>query len=419
MNNRSSIWASLLPRGYLFLSILASGGIYGVLWGAQIKFFLLLFGIFSIGLLSYGKRSSLVFSKFDISLLYTIILFSVLHSGINFLWTEDLSHYRALIIAFTCSVLYLRIRNYDKREIMNDFYYCLLLIMWHAFINLLLSLIIPNQFYPMSYEISSDSIYSTYKNIFFISSSYSTENMDVSTVIFRLNGWFWEPGVLQFYLNILLYQILFVKRKCFKLLYIIIPSLVATFSTTGMIIMMIMILTYWLRRKNDFKKFVIGILISIILIPIGSFIVYNKFTDSKQQSSATARTVDTILPLLISVENPVCGLGLGNDDAYFKELKKRVPDSSLHDRGVSNGISSSFMYLGAVTAFIFWILYVCSPLWKGNRLLLIVFLLGFIGEPIVFTIIGLIPFVFSLYFLIFCRKKKYNNENFIYRTSFL
>jgi len=302
---------------------------------------------------------------------------------------------------------------------MNDFYYCLLLIMWHAFINLLLSLIIPNQFYPMSYEISSDSIYSTYKNIFFISSSYSTENMDVSTVIFRLNGWFWEPGVLQFYLNILLYQILFVKRKCFKLLYIIIPSLVATFSTTGMIIMMIMIITYWLRRKNDFKKFVIGILISIILIPIGSFIVYNKFTDNKQQASATARTVDTILPLLISVENPVCGLGLGNDDAYFKELKKRVPDSSLHDRGVSNGISSSFMYLGAVTAFIFWILYVCSPLWKGNRLLLIVFLLGFIGEPIVFTIIGLIPFVFSLYFLIFCRGKKYNNENFIYRTSFL
>lgn len=396
---------TLFARGYLLLSIFASGGIYGVLWGPSIKLLLLIIGICGIGLLSYQNQFLWGINKFDIFFLYIIGAFSVFHSGVNLLWVEDLSSYRSLIIAFICGLFYLKIRCFNKNRIINDFYYCLLVIMWHSFVNLGLQILISDKFYPMNFETPQGFVYSTYKNIFFISSGYSTEDMDKATTIFRLNGWFWEPGVLQFYLNILLCQILFINRRNFKLLWILLPSIVATFSTTGIIIMSLIILIYWFRRKNDIKKFFIGVLISIFLIPTGGILVYNKFVDDKQRPSADARTIDTIIPILISIEHPFWGIGMGNNEAYFEQLNKRVSNSSLHDRGISNGISSSFLYLGVIIALIFWTIYVFSPFWKGNRLLLIVFLLGFIGEPIVFTIVGLIPFILSIHYIFYSKKQ--------------
>ena len=55
-------------------------------------------------------------------------------------------------------------------------------------------------------------------------------------------GIFWEPGVLQIFLNLLLFIISFVKKERSHIFWLTLLAIVTTLSTTGLVVMFIQII---------------------------------------------------------------------------------------------------------------------------------------------------------------------------------
>ena len=95
-----------------------------------------------------------------------------------------------------------------------------------------------------------------------------SEKPEAQVTLFGINlvrnsSIFWEPGILQFYLNLLFFlEISFFKRKNYIIILTVL-AILSTYSTTGLLLLMVQIV-YFLNRQFD-KKFS-GILIFIIAV---------------------------------------------------------------------------------------------------------------------------------------------------------
>ena len=93
----------------------------------------------------------------------------------------------------------------------------------------------------------------------------------------RNQGWFWEPGVNQVYLNILLYLEGFVfKNRVRWIIPIIVFAIITTFSTSGLIIMSLLLLSMYV---NSIIKYIVKgnpviiIVVSLFFITPSYYIV--------------------------------------------------------------------------------------------------------------------------------------------------
>src|SRR5690606_563550 len=69
--------------------------------------------------------------------------------------------------------------------------------------------------------------------------------------IFRSSSIFWEPGAFSIYICLALYFELFViKNKSLKRIIVLILSLITTFSTTGYIVFMFMIVIFLFKKQK-------------------------------------------------------------------------------------------------------------------------------------------------------------------------
>ena len=83
--------------------------------------------------------------------------------------------------------------------------------------------------------------------------------------LIRNQGWFWEPGINQVYLNILLYLECFVFTKRGRwTIPLIIFAIISTFSTSGFIIMSIILLSMYIN--SIFRYIIRGNPIIIIVL---------------------------------------------------------------------------------------------------------------------------------------------------------
>ncbi|HIE73697.1 MAG TPA: hypothetical protein EYQ06_05430 [Flavobacteriales bacterium] len=374
------------------LLILSSGGLlfvfnrnicYAIFLGA-----LLLAVLFSKDKLKTREVYSALLTSFTILFLFYI-------NYIFAISTQTINKYAYYFIVCTVSILtLLYFRNNKKKDIfINRLYFVLKIVLFHAGLNFFAYFFIKNNLSTIS-SISND--YETFFNIFF----YVPKKCLVSVFgleFCRNQGLFWEPGILQAFLNILFFLEAFIIKKSKALLIIIGFVILTTYSTTGLSILLLQGIVY---IHNEFKKNKLFLFIVAVLIPI--YLVLQVNVEDKVQGEKEAsfqkRFFDLTQPFYIALENPITGIGL--DSEQFQKLREEFYFTSstldyIHDQTglglkvnvTDKGSSNSIMFLLAATGFptaiLFIYMFFKQQIIKDKRWLwMIIIIISVMSEPL-------------------------------------
>ena len=191
----------------------------------------------------------------------------------------------------------------------------------------------------------------------------------------RNQGWFWEPGINQIYLNILLYLEFFVfKRRNRLIIILIVFSILTTFSTSGFIIMSILLVAMYINSIVRYivkgnPIIIIGLSVSF-LVPTYYIVqkvvipnIINK-TAGEKESSFQKRVFDLIQCPCIAADHPFTGVGLDKEafhnfrssyqmknncksiSNYLEDLTGLNFKTQSTDKGSSNSITGLMAKVG-------------------------------------------------------------------------
>ncbi len=238
--------------------------------------------------------------------------------------------------------------------------------------------------------------------IFYVKASVHVLGLDLHRVCLL----FWEPGVLQAYLNIYLLRLIGERRK--NAIVATCVAICLTFSTTG-IILMAMILVYTYRTLlHRLRILQIGVLLAALIASIAVLlpVVMNKFTGT-EVSSMLVRYYDTEMSIENMRVSPIKGIGLQDVVTYSKNRSTMVFQnyiglpvseefrSQILDRkngGTTNSFLRFMEAFGVLGLAALAYLLSRGSVWNVSRgLFALVFILSVSSEPVLTT-----PFFLSL-----------------------
>lgn len=194
-----------------------------------------------------------------------------------------------------------------------------------------------------------------YENyIFYAKPIKGTFGPIVESGLIRNNGIFGEGGAYQYFLNLALVINLYsIKRPVFSFSnWIFVISILTTFSTVGYIILII-VLAYTTFGKSYERHMYMNRLIIlpfIILFLASSTVIVDKLFNKESQAflvSTQRRIVDNIVDYHIIKDNPIFGIGFGNEKEYAVYRKR-----FMGGRSSSNGILQHMTAIGIIGALI-------------------------------------------------------------------
>ena len=222
---------------------------------------------------------------------------------------------------------------------------------------------------------------------------------DVGSLV-RPNGFFFEPGVFQFYLNLYLYLTLFVLRNRGHSL-LAFSAVISTQSTTGFLICTLLLITALWQRfgSGRLRQKMAVLLIALAVAPPFAFIGYANITEKlsgESQGSSWAREYDFFTGLNVISEYPL--LGIGFDHARYLAVSSTFPfaDSLLSEKGMEDrATSNSLIYLtytlGIPLAIVFLIGMFRQQFFRDRFLVGMLLVLSLFSEAIVYT-----PFILMI-----------------------
>jgi O-antigen ligase len=340
----------------MFMLVSSTGGLLFV-FNRNIAF-LTLVVLIILSLLFIGKKikKSIFFSSF-LALLVVLVLFAI-----NFVFAinpQSLTKYSFFVITIFTTVLTLFYFNNqgNKAIFINSLYFVLKLLLFHSLLSFIVYFFVKENLFLITSEYHESL---TYSYLFY----YSPNEMNVINLfgldIHRNAGLFWEPGILQSYLNILFFLEISVFKRNKRLLVLIVIGILSTYSTTGLFLLMIQAI-YFLQK--EFKKNLAMILIAIVGIPLYILlsINMNEKIHGEGESSFQKRLIDLTQPFFIALENPLTGVGLDVD--RFQEVREEFYiNSNLNNilgkvgieqkvETTSKGSTNSVMYMLAGMGF--------------------------------------------------------------------
>ena len=368
-----------LRKWLLFIAILLSGGLP---WIPRLP----LLGLFVVGYFMLpGNRG------FDRRLLPPALLLAVIFM-ITILRPGGLEGLSFLIRAanFLGGLLLLNI--YLKEPdgtLARDLYPILKWFSVQALATVALGSITPFLFMHISYD-GPD-----YRTLFGLLNFHYMRGGEVESI--RPDGFFWEPGVLQAYLNIHLILALFIFRN-WRQAVLAAFAVISTRSTTGVMILAMICGSYFLQRlqirnmRNLVASVVLG---AALLVPIGFIAADNiqdKFT-GEGRGSFWARQYDLFTGLNVLRANWLVGIGFDYDTytnaartlGYSESPLAVVGGSGVQDRQNTNGIVFLFYSLGIPLALPFLIGMFRQRLLPHRWLIGILLFLSLFSETYVFT----------------------------------
>ena len=294
---------------------------------------------------------------------------------------------RALAIPFVFSLFDNRLSSFKQ-----SFVCALKIIAVLGIINFLLVLTIPNLFVPVQ---TDGYLVNTLGFIF----NYNATTSISSLTIYRNQGIFWEPGLLQIPMNFLLYNSLIEEKNTIKSSLLPIIVILSTLSTTGIIIMSLILFAFIIRNKAKFNLSTVVVSFAVVLL-VGYIAMENvqeKFR-GEESSSTAARTFDLYMGWNIAKEHPLFGIGL-NADTYLAQTKDLdlgiYDDISLNsERGNTNTLLSVMCYFGIPVSLLFILLLYKQSLFEKRSLFFVVLMIAIFSEPLFGTML-LYIFLFS------------------------
>ena len=218
--------------------------------------------------------------------------------------------------------------------------------------------------------------------------------VESSGTLLRPDGFFYEPGVFLVYLNIYLFLSLFVFRR-FRHALLALVAVLATQSTTGLIVAVIQIGAYSanaLRHGSIGRRVALAILGLVVLAPVGLITMSNvtdKFT-GQTFGSALARQYDLLTGINVVGEHPLVGIGFDNQ-RYLKEAEglgfadTQLDERTLEDRGNTDGIIVLLYSVGIPAALPFLFGMFRQTLFPHRAVFGALLFLSFISESMIFT----------------------------------
>jgi len=393
----------------VFLTILISGSLINLSLPLQIGATFLILFMSTMLLISNSKISKLALRNSLIILFFVLLIFV---SKYIFSFTFDsIMKYGYFYINTLIAILILLYFSNKSQVLLKGIYIVLYFIMLHAFFSLLAWYIVRDNlsFVP---EIKTY----TYNYIFYYAYMDSEvlnmqRTIDIMGIpFFRMSGIFWEPGILQIYMNILLFLSLYIypNRKISLLSSIVIFS---TWSSTGLFILTMQTLVFSflkMSKTSIFKTIGLIVVFVILLIPLQNNLM-NKF-QGNEAGSGYARVLDTLTAINIIQKNLLFGIAL-DSDVYKQELSKNraivqmkglSKERDAHD---TNSILNYVVFFGIPFGIlILYSLYRQNIFYKNKLIFFMIIFIAFQTEPIGFFIFPLM-LIFSSYIL-----KNYNRS---------
>ena len=413
-----------LPHIILFVVWVMNGGSMFSVLNRIALLLLLLFGI----ILLTGYNHPRIPSKYLWGYLLSV-LFIVFSVGLVYLFSikpQELDKYIYIILEFIiqgffCVYIFSAL-TYEM--FVTLFCKALQFIRWHALISAVFISFLPFLFTTKLSNSISGLDAKSFLYLFYVKSDqYSFSILGFNFT--RNQGLFWEPGVLQFYLNLLLiFQLYIVKSKKISK-FLTIFALITTYSTTAYIIMIVVMFSALVERVR--KKPVS--LIPILLISIGVFYplfksnVETKFQGDRQNSSMV-RLYDFIQQLFVIKSNFFTGVGL--DDIRYQVIRAKFGMSQYYQsilgyNDLERGSSNSILFLVAAMGVPLGGMWIYAYIKQGfilqkKGLVTFLLLVGVMVEPLLLKPF-FVTFIMSGMIIIFIGSKKLNNSS-MWRKDF-
>jgi hypothetical protein len=364
-------------RAVLFLGILMSGGLLifsrpALLIGLVALSFLL------INPVAIFRRE---FSRIWILLLLVGAVSSI---GAGVLAIEPLAiRYSNFVAGIFMLALYI---ERDRNQFAADLVPILALMSVQALLTVALAETVPGLF--SQFQIND----ATYNTIFYIFTYHSF--IDDPSLIQRPDGFFFEPGVLQLYLNIYLYIALFMLRRPGHIV-LALAGVISTQSTTGIVIAVGLLGVAYFRHLKVAKlneKLLVLVLAPLMIVPFVFLAIDNvneKFYGITAGSS-WAREFDLYTGMRVAFEYPLTGIGF-DYQRYFDVasrvayLETRLDTATITERPNSNGIATLFYSIGFPLGLVFlWGMF-RQRFFATKHVMFVLLFLSLMAEALIFT----------------------------------
>lgn len=380
----------LLRRAALFVGFLLSGGMLNINRAALLAILVVL--VFMLRSPFNLVRRELVGVWIVVAVVFAVALIG----GGDF----NVGANAVRLANFIAAALLLLIYIDEPRDLLAiDAYPLLKLFSFQAIVTVAVAVVAPGLFQPLEVN---DTVYSTILMIFTFHVT-----LDDATRFIRPDGFFWEPGVLQIYLNLFLFISLFILKR-YRDAALAAFAVLLTQSTSGVIIAGMLIgWAYWqhLRIAGRTQKIFAAILAPALLIPTAGVVYLNvqdKLT-GEYRGSAFARQYDAITGFRIALAHPLTGIGFDYDRYYqeseiygYREVD--LDDRTLTERGNSNSFSATFAALGFPIGLLFVFGLVRQRFFVARLPFAALMIVSLIGEALLLTPFFLM-FVFSAFLI--------------------
>lgn len=257
---------------------------------------------------------------------------------------------------------------------------------WQAIGTVLLAHTVGFLFVPLDF---SETQYRTLLLLF----TYHITIEDAGGLV-RPDGFFFEPGVFQIYLNLYLFLMLFHARNL-RRAAVGLVAVLSTQSTTGLLICILLVCAAFLqhaRTRSPRRRMLVLLAAAAVtpaLLALGYDNLQEKLFGTFQGSSLT-RQYDLITGLNILAEHPLLGIGFDTDRHIASAQTLGYEDTplsleSLEERATSNGLIQLFVSLGIPLGLAFIAGIFRQRLFGHQWLISLWFLLSMVGEALVFT----------------------------------
>ena len=403
----------------MFMLVSSAGGLLFV-FNRNFSFLMLasiiLFSLFYIGKMI---KKSTFYSSF-LAFLTVLALFAI-----NFVFAinpQSLTKYSFFgITIFTTVLTLFYFNNQDNKEILiNSLYFVLKLVLFHSVLSFIAYFFVKDNLFLITSEYHESL---TYNYLFYYSPKEASVINLFGLDIIRNSGMFWEAGILQIFLNILFFLEISVFKKNKRLLALIILGILSTYSTAGLLLLMIQVVYF---SQKEFKRNIAIVLITIIGIPL--YIIFSANINEKLygegESSFQKRLIDLTQPFFIALENPLTGVGLDID--RLQEVREEFYiNSNLSDmlgevgivqklETTSKGSTNSVMYMlagmGFPTAILFIFMFIKQKIVTNHRAIwFIITFVSVMSEPLLFRPFFLM-FIISGFLHFFYKVTNYKKE---------
>ncbi|WP_298470659.1 O-antigen ligase family protein [uncultured Erythrobacter sp.] len=236
----------------------------------------------------------------------------------------------------------------------------------------------------------NDTVYNT---LFYVFTYH--ELIETGSLLKRPDGFFFEPGVFQIYLNIFLFICLFVRKHSWFDIGLAAFAVLATQSTTGVVIMMIQFgwaYLLWLKTANRRQKVGVFVFVPILLLPLAAYMTFNvsqKFYGALS-GSAEAREYDLRTGLAVAAEKPLTGIGFDYEKYFDVSARVGYRDANLSrdnitERGNTNGVVVLLFSVGIPLSIIFLLGLMFQRMFRPRFLFAGLIFLSLMAESLFFT----------------------------------